>query len=71
MYLSRNVKFLASNIKKPTWVAKELKISPNTMSLIINKPDYDPHLSILIKLSEYFGVSLDDLIYKDLSKVNR
>ena len=72
MYLTSNINTLI-NLNKLGYCAfaKELSISSNTLWSLANKESYNPHLSVLIKISEYFGVSLDDLVYKDLRKKNK
>lgn len=51
--------------------AKKLGVSSNLMWKLEHTESYDPKVSTLMKVAEYFGVTLDDLIYKDLSKDNK
>lgn len=69
MQLKNNVHYLM-NIRELKYCvfAKELGISSNTLWSIANKDMYDPHLSVLIKISEYFDIGVDDLVYRDLNK---
>lgn len=46
--------------------SKKTGISINTIKAILDK-NVKPSIDTLIKLNELFNISLDDLVYKDLS----
>ncbi len=69
MNLKLNVNYLIKhNNDSYTNAGRCMGISPNTLWLIGTKEGYDPRISNLVQIAEYFDVSLDDLVYKDLSK---
>ena len=54
------------NSKSRADFSKKTGISINTIKAILDK-HVNPSLETLIKLNEIFDISLDDLVYKDLS----
>ena len=68
MKLQKNINYLVGREKDAQTVAREIKVSPNTISLLRKQYGYDPKISTLIKIAKYFNVTLDDLVFKDLSK---
>lgn len=68
MKLQKNINYLVGREKDAQTVAREIKVSPNTISLLRKQSGYDPKISTLIKIAKYFNVTLDDLVFKDLSK---
>ncbi len=66
---SKNLKYLR---KKHNMYQEELGsligISQQTVASYENNSNADPRLSVLVKLSNLFNVSIDDLVKKDLSK---
>lgn len=72
MYLHSNITWLReqkgiTNRK----MAVEMGVSSKVAYEIEHKESDGTRLLTVIKVAEYFGVSLDDLIYKDLSKDNK
>lgn len=69
MYLSRNVKYLR---KLRGWTHKELQkrsgVFQQTTSALELKTDTKPNLVTLIKLSNVFAVTIDELLYADFAK---
>ena len=47
-------------------LSRELNIAPSTINTWFSKGCENISLRFLIKLSEYFGVSIDDLVHRDL-----
>ena len=67
-FLNQNVKFLRkSKNMTQAELAEELKISKNALANF-EGGQYNTSLEVLDKLHDIFSVSLDDLVYKDLSK---
>lgn len=63
-----NLKFLRNNIHaKGEEIAKIFKVSKSTYSKYENCL-VEPNMEGLVAVSEFFGVSVDDLLKKDLSK---
>lgn len=69
MYLSRNVKYLR---ELSGWTHKELQkrsgVFQQTTSALELKTDTKPNLVTLIKLSNAFAVTLDELLYANFTK---
>ena len=68
-FLNSNVKFLRkqANMTQPE-LAKKLNVSTSTVAHF-ECGCFKSSLEILDKLREVFNIPLDDLIYKDLSKL--
>lgn len=68
MYFNSNLKYLLNkfNISIPE-LAFKLNLTRQCVSHYVHS-DRVPHISILIKITNIFNVSLDDLITKDLKK---
>lgn len=67
-FLNQNVKFLRkSKNMTQAELAEELKISKNALANF-EGGQYNTSIEVLDKLHDIFNVSLDDLVYKDLSK---
>ncbi len=49
-------------------MASEMNVSSAVVYAIEHKESKGTRLETVMKVAEYFGVSLDDLVYKDLSK---
>ena len=45
-------------------LAYRLDLTPKTICLMENKPSFNPTIRTLHKVSEYFNVSLDNLVIK-------
>ena len=68
MLFSKNMKYLTKEKIKQSELARILNISRQSVSDLINSKD--PKASTLIKISEIFNVSIDDLLKKDLEESN-
>ena len=61
---------LCHNIgKSPSWVAQQNGINKSTVSYWRNNPDVQPSMEVLLKLADYFGVSVDHLTGKDTPEI--
>lgn len=69
MYLLKNLDYLlrVNNLTRAK-LSRELHIAPSTINTWFNKGCDNISLRFLIKLSEYFGISIDDLVNRDLEK---
>lgn len=63
-YFSKNLKFLTKTRINQNQLSKLLGITRAAVNLML-KVD-DPHASTLIKISDIYMVSIDDLLRKDL-----
>lgn len=68
MLFSKNMKYLTKEKIKQSELARILNISRQSVSDLINSKD--PKASTLIKISEIYNVSIDDLLKKDLEESN-
>lgn len=66
IYTNSNFEFLVKSYKSRMDFSKKTGISINTIKAILDK-NVKPSIDTLIKLNELFNISLDDLVYKDLS----
>jgi len=68
MYLSENLKLLR---EQKGWSCKQLEmksgVKQQTISLIESTKTINPNLLTLIKLAKMLNVSIDELLYSDLS----
>ena len=69
MNLLKNLDYLlrVNNLTRAQ-LSRELNIAPSTIKTWFSKGCENISLRFLIKLSEYFGVSIDDLVHRDLEK---
>ena len=69
MNLLKNLDYLlrVNNLTRAQ-LSRELNIAPSTINKWFSKGCENISLRFLIKLSEYFGVSIDDLVHRDLEK---
>ena len=67
MNLLKNLDYLlrVNNLTRAQ-LSRELNIAPSTINTWFSKGCENISLRFLIKLSEYFGISIDDLVYRDL-----
>ena len=67
MNLLKNLDYLlrVNNLTRAE-LSRELKIAPSTINTWFSKGCENISLRFLIKISEYFGVSIDDLVHRDL-----
>ena len=67
MNLLKNLDYLlrVNNLTRAQ-LSRELNIPPSTINTWFSKGCENISLRFLIKLSEYFGVSIDDLVHRDL-----
>lgn len=69
MYFKKNLKFLTESTEiNQNQLAIKLDISRQAITSML-KTD-DPRASTLIKISEIYNISIDDLLKKDLSQNN-
>lgn len=66
MFLKNNILFLKKSNSFQT-LSEITKIPKTTLFDIVNEKVKNPRIDILIKLKEAFNISIDDLIFKDLS----
>ncbi len=66
MFFNSNLKFLFKTIDKKAFCLKN-GIAYRTFQDIYSGITKDPRMSFLIQLSKGLSISLDDLVYKDLS----
>ena len=69
MNLLKNLDYLlrVNNLTRAQ-LSRELNIAPSTINTWFSKGCENISLRFLIKLSEYFGVSIDVLVHRDLEK---
>ena len=69
MNLLKNLDYLlrVNNLTRAQ-LSRELNIASSTINTWFSKGCENISLRFLIKLSEYFGVSIDDLVHRDLEK---
>ena len=67
MNLLKNLDYLlrVNNLTRAQ-LSRELNIAPSTINTRFSKGCENISLRFLIKLSEYFGISIDDLVHRDL-----
>ena len=68
MFLKENMIFFKDKRGFTPYKLTQYGIPLTTSQQIINGTTTDPRLSVIVKLSKIYEVSIDDLIYKDLSK---
>ncbi len=68
MMFEKNMKYLTKTKITQSELSRILKISRQSANDIVNSKD--PKASTLLKLSEIFNVSIDDLLKKDLELEN-
>ena len=67
MNLLKNLDYLLRvNHLTRAQLSRELNISPSTINTWFSKGCENISLRFLIKISEYFGISIDDLVHRDL-----
>lgn len=71
MNLLKNLDYLlrVNNLSRAK-LSRELNIAPSTINTWFSKGCENISLRFLIKISEYFGISIDDLVYRDLENDN-
>lgn len=67
IFTRNNFEYLVKQFKSRPDFCNFTKISINTVKATLDKKT-NPKLETIIKLSEIFNISLDDLVFKDLSK---
>ena len=67
MNLLKNLDYLlrVNNLTRAQ-LSRELNIAPSTINTWFSKGCENISLKFLIKISEYFGISIDDLVHRDL-----
>lgn len=69
MKLLKNLDYLmrTNNLTRAK-LARELNIAPSTINTWFNKGCENISLRFLIKISDYFQITIDDLVHADLEK---
>ena len=67
MFLQKNMIYFKEKKGFTPYKLKQLGVPLTTTQQIIDGTTEDPRLSILLKLIKIYDISLDDLIFKDLS----
>ena len=67
MFLRKNMIYFKEKKGFTPYKLKQLGVPLTTTQQIIDGTTEDPRLSVLLKLIKIYDVSLDDLIFKDLS----
>ena len=66
MYLAQNLKYLRTKAgKQQKELALILNVSKATMAKYENGM-VEPNIEMIVRMAEYFGVTLDELVLKDL-----
>ena len=67
MYFTKNLKFLTSTTEtNQNQLAKKLNIKRQSITTMLKTED--PKASTLIKISQIYKISIDDLLLKDLEQ---
>lgn len=68
MYLQKNFNYLKFredlSFRK---IAKEAGINTNTLQILSKKNDENMRIEVVLKLADFFQVSLDEFVKKDLT----
>ena len=67
MFLRKNMIYFKEKKGFTPYKLKQLGVPLTTTQQIIDGTTEDPRLSVLLKLIKIYDISLDDLIFKDLS----
>ena len=67
MFLRQNMIYLKEKKGFTPYKLKQLGVPLTTSQQIINGTTTDPRLSIIIKLCEIYSLTLDQLVFTDLS----
>ena len=68
MFLRKNMIYFKEFKGFTPYKLVEYGIPLTTSQQLINGTTTDPRLSVLMKLAKVYNVTIDDLIYKDLSE---
>lgn len=69
-YAKKNFKYLVQINGSRNHFAEITTISINTIKKILDDERINPSLDTLIKVHNTLGISLDDLVFKDLEEIN-
>ncbi len=67
MYLLENMKHFKKTRGLTAYALKSLGIPLTTSTQLFNGTTTDPRISVIIKLANIYNITIDDLIFKDLS----
>jgi len=67
MFLKNNILFLKLSKKSYKELSEFTKIPETTLKDLVSGKVTNPRLDVLIKLSKAFNISIDDLVFKDIS----
>ena len=65
-YFKKNIRYLTKTKINQNQLAEKLGITRQSITTMLKTED--PRASTLIKISEIYNISIDDLLKKDLSK---
>lgn len=68
MFLQSNLRFLITNQAQ---FSRDSEIPKRTIQEIIYGKNKNPRIDTLMKIASALNISIDDLIYKDLTKENK
>ena len=69
MFFYKNLVYLCNKYKiSQNKLGNDLNVPISTIKSIFQGKSKNPSLDLIIKIKEYFKISLDDLILKDLSE---
>lgn len=70
MKINENLAYLRAKTNISRYrLAKELNVNESLLRKIENGSSKNPRIDTVLKISLYFGVSIDDFVNKDMSKV--
>lgn len=68
MYIGQNIRFLRKSKKmSQTELAEQLGLNMASLSTY-ERERSEPTISTLAQIAEFFGISIDDLVFRDLTK---
>lgn len=68
MFLQKNMKYMKDKKGYTPYKLSQLGIPLTTSQQIINGTTTDPRISIIIKLSEIYNISIDKILLIDIEK---
>ena len=70
MFLKQNMNYFKERKGYTAYKLKQEGMPLTTIQQIFSGRTEDPRISVVIKLAKIYGVSIDDLLLKDLEKEN-
>ena len=68
MFLKNNILFLKNTKKSYRELSEITNVAQTTLKDLASGLNQNPKLDVLIKISKSLNISIDDLVFKDLSK---